>query len=581
MKPLNRVTERSRHQSIGFLSNKSLSRPIMYIATFSIIANLLLLVVPLHMTQIYGRILNSQSLETLIYLTAVTVIALLTYGVCEMVRIVLAQRLSSRFLTVTAEPLLRGALSATGTRSDIEKSMVVRDLHLVQNYLGSQTFINLFDVPFIPIFLALLFILHPMLGFLSLGGGILLCIIAWLNHVSIDEVQKLSTAQQSHASNFANFALQRSDEVLSMGLAPSMFERWGRLVVGAANTQDIVARQNGRFLGISRSIRNILQVGTLAVGAWLVMQGDMFGGTIFAAAIISGKVLAPLEKLIAGWKLTLTTLEKGRAISKKLQEVTAEPTKHSLPPPKGVLTAANISYCPDPRNQPDLSILSSVSLRVEPGEAVAILGVSASGKSTLARILCGALEPTDGKVRLDNFALNQWNETQRGNAFGYMPQDVWLFPGTVAENIARMAPKVDEAAVIKASEGAGVHEMISRMPSGYNTIVGPGGIMLSGGQRQRIALARALYGDPKVLVLDEPNAHLDAEGLAQLSSAILAARENAKSVIVISQRKSILEVVDRAMVMDGGQLVPAIVKNNLATIAAATPTNVAELNPAG
>ena len=530
----------------------NLKKPIQLILIFSIIANIMMLSVPLHMMQVYGRVLSSQSLETLLYITLITLVAILVYGACETVRMMLAQRLSTRFLTLTSVPLLSAALRQPDM--DGTKQGVVHDLQKAQAYLASKTFTSLFDVPFAPIYLLLLFLLHPLLGIMALVAAALLAVISLLNHTAISETQDEADAQNGHANNFLQFALQRNDEVLAMGLADSIFYRWGRMAVGGTNAADSATCGNAKFYGISRFVRLGFQVLILAVGGWLVINGALHGGMIFAASLIAGKVLQPVEQIIGGWKQTLGAIGALENLWEQLAKVQETKRKISLPDAVGHIVVDRVSYCPDPEQNADHYTLKEVSFSVAPGEAVAILGPSGGGKSTLARIMAGALLPTHGAVKLDGFALDQWDDAQRGAAFGFMPQDVWLFPGTIAENVARMSPNIDERAVIEACRLADVHDLIGRMPDGYNTLVGPGGLMLSGGQRQRIALARAFYGNPKVLLLDEPNAHLDKAGLNALSKAILAAKKRHISVVVISQRQSIIKVADRILILANGAI---------------------------
>ena len=476
---------------------------------FSCVANLLMLVAPLHMMQVYDRVLSSGSMETLLYLTLISFVLLGLYGAAEMLRSRLAHRISARFSSVNADHLMRN-LTASGHCKGRSLDLL-KQFNQLQAFLASRSFIGLFDLPFAPLFLLILFALHWHLGMITLIGAGLLTAIALTNKSASAKDQEQSSSLKGQSMQFALAIFERAEDIRAMGLSPALSERWGRMHGQQLNLQDQLVAHNAFYFGISRAFRMCLQIGILAWGAYLVLNGDMSGGLIFAASILAGKVLQPMEQVIGNWDSISRARDDYHVLKAYAAEQKPDAEKMAQPTPHGLLQAKSISYSVQ-YDQGSHQLLDDVSLTVGPGEIVTVVGTTGAGKSTFARLLTGAMEPSDGEISLDGCSQVNWPADQWGQYVGYVAQEIMLFPGTLAENIARLDLEPDEERILAAAQKAGVHQLINSFPDGYQTRLGPGGIRLSGGQQQRIALARALYTEPRVLVLDEPNAHLDKAG---------------------------------------------------------------------
>ncbi|MEP1209449.1 MAG: type I secretion system permease/ATPase [Rhizobiaceae bacterium] len=526
--------------------------PLKSIAIFSIAANLLMIVPPLHMLQIYDRVLTSNSMETLIFLTLIAVAAMVLFGAAEAVRGKLAQRASARYTVNLSDPLFkRLSGNVDGARGS---SQILRDFNSVRSFLASRTLTGLFDLPFVPFFILLMFMLHWVLGVVTLVGALALVGIAFLNKVATAKNSEESKHSDMEALTFAQTVFMRAEDIRAMGLLPSVMERWGQRMGEALQKGDVAAGQTSVFYGISKSVRKVLQIMIMACGAYLVLIGDMSAGVIFASSMISGRALAPVEQIIGGWD----RIAQARVAHANLQAFLAETSEiHEpvqLPDPHGNIAVQGLTYAPSklPNAKP---VLDDVNFEIAAGNILAVIGPSGAGKSTVAKALVGAITPDSGQIMLDGAQRGQWPEQQWGEAVGYVSQEITLFPATLAENIARLELNPDSDKVVAAAQAAGVHELITSLPEGYGTEIGPGKLVLSGGQKQRIALARALYSDPKVLVLDEPNAHLDAQGEVSLMNALKRAKGQGRTIIVVTQRRTVLQIADQVMTIKGGQVV--------------------------
>lgn len=528
-----------------------LAHPIKWLAVFSVATNLLMLAVPIHMMQVYDRVLSSRSSETLLYLTLVVVAALAVFGTAEALRSMLSQRLSARFAKSCARDLFDEIVSTR--QPEVDRQGILRDFTQLRTFLAGRQMIGLFDLPFAPLFLVLMFALHYSLGALSLLGVLALVGIAYANKKSTAALQEAASESNGSAQGFAQAVLLRAEDIRAMGLLPNIMNWWGSKTVESLNAADAAAERSAMFYGLSRFVRQSLQVLMMAWGAFLVILGDMSGGLIFAASMISSRALMPIEQVIGGW----SNIAEARAAYERITDFLARRQDirpaTALPNPKGIISVENLVYetgCAQLCNR----ILNGISFSVYPGTILAVVGPSGAGKSTLARLLVGAIAPSSGAIRLDGFELEQWGDAVRGGAIGYVPQDISLFPGTLAENISRLDANPDDRRIVNAAIKAGVHELIARFPEGYQTTIGASRMVLSGGQRQRIALARAFYSDPRVLVLDEPNAHLDQDGEQKLMSALGAARAQGITVIVVTQRRSMLRIADQVMLLKDGRV---------------------------
>ena len=519
---------------------------------FSSAVNVLMLASPIYMTQVYSHVLPGHGLETLVFLTALILVALGVYGLVESVRSVIAQKLSARYELAATHALLEAGLE---TQDSAEVAEAVRQVGTVRQVLSSRTFLGLYDLPFAPLFFLVLFLAHPLLGLVALAGGALLVWLAWLNNRALGDSGERGSAHQGQAARYAGAALSRSEDVRAMGMAPQMIARWEQQAIAASGAADDAGSANAFYFGLTRFVRQALQILMLGIGAWLVLAGQMSAGLIFAASLLSGRALQPIEQLIGGWRQLLQALSAHRRVSDLLahHDGGAAP-QITLPAATGRLTLEAASFAV-PSGVAQRQLLTEVTMVVEPGEIIAVMGPSGAGKSTLARMMAGIAPPSSGHVRLDGFDLAQWPVAQRGAATGYLGQESELFDGTVAQNIARFSAEAGDAAIVTAAQRANAHEFIARLPEGYMTRLGAGGVRLSGGQAQRIGLARALFGEPQLLVLDEPNAHLDSDGERALLDALTAEKARGRAIVIVSQRNSVLGVADRVALVRDGQLV--------------------------
>lgn len=468
-------------------------RGVIDMGVFSGIINVLLLVSPLYMLQVYDRVLPSSSLDTLLHLSIIAVAALAFLGLLEVVRSFYAQRIAANLDKHLAGLAFSTAL--TGPRAEAGDIQPLRDLATVRGFVVSKGLSTLFDLPFAPFFIALLYFVHPVLFWITVAGAAFMIALVILNQFA-NRGGSLAAMECSAAANLSAQAFVRNGDTLrAMGMSGNAIQVWGGLFAEASNTADRSANLNAIFAGISRALRMMLQMAILGVGAILVLKGEMTAGMIFASSIISGRALQPLDQLVGMWK----QLGDGRKAWARTTKVIAIASTRSgdrlqLPEPTGQVTGRDLIYTAPNAAPGSEPILKRLNLDIAAGESVAIIGPSRAGKSTLARLLVNATEPTAGSVKLDGADLKTWDEAQLGRATGYLAQDVQLLPGTIIENVSRFDPDVSDAAVIEAAMKAQVHDLIPSQPMGYQTRIGPSGANLSGGERQRIGLARAFYG---------------------------------------------------------------------------------------
>lgn len=526
--------------------------PLLWVGGFSLLINVLMLTSSLYMMQVYDRVLSSGSLSTLLYLSLIAVGAIALMSALDFTRArllgTLGDWLERRLGPPMLERMVDGALASHGAAGG-ERAEILRDLGALRGVLGGGvTF--LFDAPWVPVYLALIYLLHPVLGHLALASAALLFALALAN----DRVTRASLRAASAASNramaTAEAALRNAEAVEAMNLLPGLTGRWRRDHALALDSQDRAHRRGAILLNVTKFLRQIVQVALLGAGAWLVVRHEMSGGSMMASSLVVGRALAPVEQAIGGWRQVSAGREAWRRLSAVFARPPRRPAGLPLPVPTGRLSVQAVAFRVGGQER---LILNNVSFEAKPGEALAIIGPSAAGKSTLARLLVGLHPPLAGAVRLDGADLFQWRRDDVGRHIGYLPQEVGLFAGSVAENIARLGDP-DPEAVVEAARLADCHAMILRLPKGYDTEIGEGGAFLSGGQRQRVALARALYGDPKLIVLDEPNASLDAEGEQALNRAIAALKERGACVVVIGHRPGTLAQVDRVVALRDGRV---------------------------
>ncbi|RUZ74537.1 type I secretion system permease/ATPase [Mesorhizobium sp. M7A.F.Ca.US.006.01.1.1] len=531
---------------------KEARRAIRPLVWFSAGINVLMLTGALYMLQVYHRVLGSHSTETLVALTLIAATALATMAALEVVRQRLLAKVGTWMNARLAPVLLTASVEYAAAAPGQVTTRALRDLDQVRNFFTSPSIYPILDAPWAPIFFAAIFLMHPWLGWLALCGGIVLLALAILNEYMTRKPLTEAGSAQVRAYTQADAVIRNAEVVQSMGMLKPLLEIWKVHQDEANDGQSRASSRGGTISAIARSFRQALQMAILGLGAYLVLRNEASGGIMIAASILMGRALAPVEQAISTWKATVGA----RAAYKRLVAVAGQYQEATpalpLPRPKGRFEADNIGLARQGGGEP---ILKGINFHLNPGEVMALIGPSAAGKTSLARVLAGAWRPSAGRALLDGMDVAQWASEDRGRHVGYLPQDIELFAGTVSENICRFAtlnPTVFNG-VVKAAQLAGVHELIKGLPKGYATEIGESGAVLSGGQRQRIGLARALYGDPALLILDEPNSNLDKEGEDALAAAIGIAKATKTTVILIAHRPNIMEKVDKVLVINRGQ----------------------------
>jgi len=515
-------------------------------ALFSFAINMLLFVSPIYMLQIYDRVLPSRSETTLVMLSLLVALLLLTIGALEWVRTQILVRAGIRIDQMLGRRVFTAVFHINGGGS----ANALRDFDAVREFFTGAGFIAFLDAPWAPIFIGVCFVMHPWLGALALGGSLVLFALAIANEMLTRKTLGEAGRESLAASSFVDSSLRSSEAVHAMGMMPGILDRWLERRERVLALQAAASDRAGLLISATKFIRMLLQSAILGLGAYLAIHQQITPGAMIAASIIMGRALAPVEMAVGQWRQFINARAAYARLTGLLASVpdAAEPMR--LPKPKGALEADRIVAAPPGSRLP---VLKGVSFALQPGEALGVIGPSAAGKSTLARALVGVWPIAGGHVRIDGADLLSWSREQLGPHIGYLPQDVALFDGSVAENIARFGA-IDPEAVVAAAQRAGVHDIVLRLPEGYETRIGPGGSVLSGGQRQRIGLARALYGDPALLVLDEPNSNLDSSGDQALLEAMSHLRERGATVIVITHRMNVLAGVSKVLVLKEGMV---------------------------
>ena len=520
----------------------------MSVGLFSFGINLLMLTGPIFMMQVYDRVIATRHVNTLLLLSLMVVIALIASAVLEAARgavlarvgLWLDRELSGPALTAVVEAALR----AGGARS----AQLLRDLAALRGFVAGQGLFPLFDLPWTPMFLAVAFLMHPWFGWITLVGGALLFALAVGNEAATRRPAQEANAAAAAALNEADAAVRNADAIGAMGMLPALVSRWRERQEAAFAPLTVASDRASLYMTLARGIRLALQNGILAVGAYLAINDQVTGGAMIASSIIMGRAVAPFEQAIGTWKALIAARQSYGRLATALGALAAEAPPTRLPRPEGRLTLDHVTWRPIASGGP---VVRQVSFVLAAGEALGVIGPSAAGKTTLARLIVGSIPPSSGTVRLDGAEIGRWNVADRNLYVGYLPQDIELFNGTVRENIARLGEAPDEA-VVKAASFAGAHETILALSKGYETRIGDGGVALSGGQRQRIALARALFGDPRLVVLDEPNSNLDAPGEQALIAAIGALKAAGVTIVMIAQRMGAVAQMDKILVLRQG-----------------------------
>ncbi|MEM7209524.1 MAG: type I secretion system permease/ATPase [Pseudomonadota bacterium] len=531
---------------------RSLRKGFWLVGGMSLLINLLLLTAPMYMLQIYDRVLSSHSVETLIAITSLAIGLLLAMALFDMCRsrvlVRVALRLDERINRDVFKALLKQRLRGEG---EVTPQRAISELDLLRQFISSNGLLAFFDAPWLLFFLILLFIMHPLLGAVSLIGALLLLMLAVLNELTTRAPFRLQQECQAKAGRFAVDSLRNAEVLEAMGMAGRFCENWHSSHAQSLSAQLKASERGGSIAAFSRALRMGLQVAILGAGALLVIDQQITPGIMIAASILMSRAVAPVEQAISQWRSFVHARGAYNRLKMLLHTNPAPLESMALPPPSGALSVESVFACPPGVQQ---SVLNNVTFKLKAGETLGVIGPTASGKSTLARLLAGVWQPRVGVVRLDGADIANWPSDDRGAYIGYLPQDVELFSGTVAENIACFDANAEPQAIIQAAQLASVHELILGYTDGYDTEIGEGGAVLSGGQRQRIGLARALYGQPALVVLDEPNANLDGDGDRALQRAITHLKSKGTTVVLMAHRPSTISQVDRLLVLRNGRV---------------------------
>ncbi|HUA55628.1 MAG TPA: type I secretion system permease/ATPase [Candidatus Sulfotelmatobacter sp.] len=517
---------------------------------FSLAINLLFLAGPLYMLQVYDRVVPSASTTTLVMLTLALLLSYLTLASLDVVRARVLTRASLR-LDRRIAPRVMTAIIERSAGLGPARSQLLRDFDSVRQFVGGAGIHAIFDLPWAPIYIGVIFMLHWTLGAFALGCGAVLVLMALVNEWLVRAPLEEANAAAARNYGFTEMSLRNVEAIRAMGMTDGLLQRWGRDRDRTLERQVVASDRAALVQSTIRFLRLSMQSVILGMGAYLVIQRDVTGGAIFAASLLLGRALQPVEQLVGAWRTLVSVRGAACRLGQLLAPGAAPAPIVALPRPAGSLAVEGLAYILPGTIRP---LLRGVSFDLEPGEVLGVIGPSGAGKSTLVRHLVGVLAPTAGAVRLDGADVSHWARGTLGRHIGYLPQDIELFADTVAANISRFGPG-DDAAVIDAARLAGVHELILRLPAGYDTEVGEGGAVLSGGIRQRIALARAVYGAPSLVVLDEPGSNLDADGDAALDACIGALKQRGVTVVLVSHRPGAIGIADKLLVIDDGAVV--------------------------
>ncbi len=538
-----------RMSTIGRSLHRS-RKVFLSVGVFSLFINLTMLNGPLFMLQVYDRVLSSQSKETLVFLTLLAGGVLIFQSLMEIVRSNLLIRAGAQLDSELQSQTFGLSFDGKTAEHQTSSAQGLRDLDALRGFLSGSGLIALFDAPWTPIFLLIVFVIHPALGALALVGAVVILMLAYLSEISTRGALKEASTAHRDSEYFVGTLQNNAESARSMGMVRNLQARWQEHHEASLAWQALASDRGAQLNAAAKFARQILQILALALGAYLALENQISAGAIVASSIIMGRALAPIEATIGQWKGFVQARQAYARLNEALRSDVASAPQTELPPPTGAYRLEDVVVRYQGVKEP---VLKGISLELNPGEAFGVIGPTGSGKSTLARLMIGAMKPTSGSVRLDGVELSDWVTREVGSHIGYLAQDIELLDGTVAENISRYGAH-DSAAIIEAAKIAGAHEFILTLPNGYDTIIGDRGKLLSGGQRQRVGLARAVYGGCKVVVLDEPNANLDAIGEADLRRAIETLKKQGRTVVIVTHRPGVLPAVDRLAVMQAGSI---------------------------
>lgn len=536
-------------------ARKRLKRRFVTVALLSSVVNILMLTGPIFMLQVYDRVLSSSSIPTLQGLFIIVVVLFLFMGLYEFLRTRLLSRAAIAFDQDVGQDAFSLWLQAGADRAKIN-GRPMSDLSVLRGFVGSNGIVGFFDLPWVPFYLAIVFIIHPLLGWLAIAGAGVVTLLALLNQALTKESIAKSMAMDSVETSFVEQSHLSASSIIPLGMALNLRGYWAKMHRSGLAVGQVGNDRSEAFTTSSKAFRLLLQSALLALGGYLAVYQEISAGMIVAASIIAGRALAPIDQVIGQWRSVVRAREADKRLRESFSSIKAGPEKVALPEPTGALSVQGVvKYPPNSEGNPDAKpILNGVSFELPAGSTLGIIGPSAGGKTTLARLLVAGWVPDQGAVRLDGASLSQWDADELGRHIGYLPQNLDLLAGTIRDNISRFDPDATDEQVVEAALLAGAHEMILSLPDGYATQIGYATRPLSGGQMQRIGLARALFGKPKLVVLDEPNSNLDADGDRALAASVSALAAQGSTVIVIAHRPSAIAAVEKLIVLKNGTI---------------------------
>ena len=548
---------------------------------FSMFINVLMLVPPLYMLQLYDRVLTSRSESTLYMLTLIVIVLFVTMGLLEVVRSRVLVKFGNRFANILSNRIFESTFELANKKPEAASSRLMGDFTQLRQFLTGNGLFAFFDAPWIPIYIIVLFLFHPYFGFFAIFAAITLVAITFLNEYTTKE--KMDNANTLNRDSMMQLEanIRNAEVINAMGMKTNVRKKWEEKYFGFLNAQNDASNKAGIWSNLSKTLRMFFQSMILGLGAYLAVNMELSAGMMIAGSIIMGRALAPLDLMIATWKGFSGARMSYKRIDQLLKDFPKNKEYMELPAPKGFISVEGVYAKPPASNK---YTLENLNFSINKGDVVGVIGASAAGKSTLARIILGVWPVQIGTVRIDGADISQWDREHLGKYIGYLPQDIELFSGTISENIARFN-EVDSQKVIEAAMKAGVHEMILRLPEGYDTVIGSGAVVLSGGQRQRIGLARAIYDNPVFVVLDEPNSNLDEQGELALLKTVEELKQSGTTVVIITHRPNILKVTNKILIMNSGkieryasteEILGAVAKQNQS---AQTPQRPAQIAP--
>ncbi len=531
---------------------QKMKRSLVYASIFSLASNVMMLALPMYSMLVMDKVFSSHSLETLIMLTVIVVVFFAFYSFFSAVRGMILSSIAEWMDRSLAPELLSYAITRSSAGGGMTSAASMqRDLAVVRGFVGGQGAAALLDIPWSLIFLFVIYAINPILGLVTVVGILIMLVFGVVNELATKKIVERAAKHSTKAQIMADTAGRNSEAVESMGMMHAVIANWEATHKSACAEQDIASGRATLIQSISRFLRMIIQVAMTGVGAYLVIRNELTMGGMIASSTLAGRALAPFEAAINLWKSWISTRDSWHRLNKHFEVKQAlHRGSVALPAPKGLLTVESLVYTPS-QSAP---IIKGINFSLAPGEGLGIIGPSAAGKSTLAKLIIGLLPPTHGTVRLDGVETFKWNRKDFGQYVGYLPQQVDLFSGTIKDNIARLDVNAPMEKVLEAAMAAGVHDMVLRLPKGYETECGDGNLGLSPGQRQRIGMARALYGNPRFVVLDEPNLNLDGDGERMLVEALARLRAHKISHVVVAHRPTIVSTVDKILVMRAGTI---------------------------